>query len=97
MALSWQDDSRTGKTSKAPPALAKIRNLIHMIHIGGSSNDLWHSWFDGKTWSKDVRIPGQKSKAAPALAGFCDHLLRNLRLAGFCRCSQRVRENRFTS
>ena len=38
--------------------------------IGDSSNDLWHSVFNGTAWSANVKIPGQQSKAPPALAFF---------------------------
>jgi hypothetical protein len=39
-----------------------------MVHLGSSSNDIWHSYFDGNKWTKNVKIPGQSSKASPALA-----------------------------
>jgi Astacin (Peptidase family M12A) len=56
--------------SKAAPALAALGNALHMVHLGDSSNDIWHSIFDPATasWSTNVTIPGQKSKASPALA-----------------------------
>lgn len=55
--------------SKASPALAAFANVLHMVHLGDSTNDLWHAWStDGETWAADERIPGQQSKAAPTLA-----------------------------
>ena len=39
-----------------------------MVHLGESSNDIWHSTFDGNSWSPNVRIPNQQSWASPALA-----------------------------
>jgi hypothetical protein len=39
-----------------------------MVHLGDSSNDLWHSIYDGSDWSPNERIPNQSSKASPALA-----------------------------
>jgi hypothetical protein len=58
--------------SKAAPALAALGNALHMVHLGDSSNDIWHSILDPATgtWTEDVKIPGQKSKAAPTLALF---------------------------
>ena len=56
--------------SKAAPALAATPGVLHMIHLGNSSNDLWHSTFDGSPWTTNVKIPDQKSKASPALAFF---------------------------
>jgi hypothetical protein len=65
----WFDTDLLGgkKKSKAAPALAEYGGLAHMVHLGNSSNDIWHSWFNGETWSGDVRIPGQTSKASPGL------------------------------
>jgi Astacin (Peptidase family M12A) len=59
-----------GQQSKAAPALAAFGNELHMVHLGDSSNDIWHSWTsDGSEWT-EMKIPGQKSKASPALASF---------------------------
>jgi hypothetical protein len=41
-----------------------------MVHLGDSSNRIWHSVFDGSNWSPNVEISGQSSKAPPALAAF---------------------------
>jgi hypothetical protein len=47
-----------------------------MVHLGDESNDIWWSIYDGSVWRKpdgtagNVRIPGQQSKASPALASF---------------------------
>jgi hypothetical protein len=63
-----------GQRSKATPALAAYNEQLHMVHLGDSSNDLWWSMFDGASWNKpdgtpgNERIPGQQSKATPALA-----------------------------
>ena len=68
--MVWTPNSQLpGQKSKAPPALCTsgdLGRLLHMVHLGDSSNDIWHSWFDGNNWAPNVRIPGQKSKAAPA-------------------------------
>jgi len=73
---TWTENVRiTGQKSKAPPALAVFQGVIHMVHLGDSSNDLWWSTSaDGVTWTTNTRIPGQKSKATPALAVFNNRL-----------------------
>ena len=69
-----------GQTSKASPALAVFNNRLHMVHLGNSSNDIWWSIYDGVSWKKsdgtagNERIPGQSSKASPALAVFDNRL-----------------------
>lgn len=68
--------------SKASPALGRYVGLsesrLHMVHVGDESNQLWHSIFDDSTgtWYRlglranegNSPIPGQLSKAAPALS-----------------------------
>src|SRR6266545_106609 len=62
--------TRGSGTSKTRTALASFNGELHMVHIGGSSNDIWHSWTsDGTNWTQQ-KILGQKSKTAPALASF---------------------------
>jgi hypothetical protein len=57
--------------SKASPALAAFGEELHMVHLGDSSNEIWHSRStDRRTWAEEVRVNGQLSKAAPALAPF---------------------------
>jgi hypothetical protein len=69
-----------GQQSKATPALAVYNNQLHMIHLGDSSNDIWWSIYDGTTWNRpdgtpgNVQIPGQQSKATPALAVYNNQL-----------------------
>src|SRR5215218_3224113 len=64
----------SGQLSKASPALAAFGDRLHMVHLGDSSNRIWHSQFDGSSWSTNVAIPDQLSKASPALAAFGDRL-----------------------
>jgi len=65
-----RDQQNQNQKSKASPALASFNGELHMVHIGGSSNDIWHSWTsDGTNWTQQ-KILGQKSKTAPALASF---------------------------
>jgi len=72
------DESRYGRIpdqySKAGVALAVFQNRLHQVHISeardlrSDPNDLWHSTFDGRRWTRNVKIPGQKSKTTPDLA-----------------------------
>ena len=49
-----------------------------MVHVGSSSHQIWHSQFsngfDDGQWTEDVRVPGQFSKASPAIAAYADRL-----------------------
>ena len=56
--------------SKGAPALAAHGGLLHMVHQGDSSNQLWHATFDGTSWSDNKPVPGQLSKSPAALAEF---------------------------
>ena len=84
---SWKKSDGTpgneripGQSSKASPALAVFNNRLHMVHLGNTSNDIWWSIYDGTSWKKsdgtagNERIPGQSSKASPALAVFDNKL-----------------------
>src|SRR5262249_26482816 len=65
----WTENKRIpGQKSKAAPALAFDGTLLHMVHLGDTSNDLWHSTFDGTDWTPNIRVAEERSKAAPALA-----------------------------
>ena len=37
--------------SKATPGLASFDGGLRMVHLGDSSNKIWHSVFDGASWS----------------------------------------------
>jgi hypothetical protein len=70
-----------GQLSKAPPALSSLGNpgmtdeRLHLVHLGDSSNMLWHSIYDNDSgWSPNVTIPNQLSWAAPALAQYAGRL-----------------------
>src|SRR6266849_10893481 len=60
--------------SKATPVLAVFNDQLHMVHLGDSSTNLWHSIYDGGAWHPNVQIPNQQSKATPVLAVFNDQL-----------------------
>jgi hypothetical protein len=65
--------------SKASPALATYedrcaRERLHIVHLGDSSNRIWHSEFDGTDWTRNFYLADQLSKAAPALSPFGDRL-----------------------
>jgi len=72
--MAWTPNVRIpDQQSWASPALAyggPEGAQLHMVHLGGDtfSTDIWHSRSDGSTWSPNVRIPDQQSKASPALA-----------------------------
>ena len=53
--------------SKEEPALAVFDGKLHMVHLGKSSNDIWHSMFDGNSWTPNVNT-GKKSWKTPSLA-----------------------------
>jgi hypothetical protein len=40
------------------------------VHLGSDTHDIWHTAFDGNSWSEDVRIPNQKSWVTPSI---CAH------------------------
>ncbi|MGV7229822.1 MAG: hypothetical protein ACQ9IQ_14315 [Nitrospirales bacterium] len=64
----WEGKDIEGQLSKTHVAIAPFQGRLHMVHIGGSSNDLWYSTYDGSRWTPNVKISGQKSKVAPSLA-----------------------------
>jgi hypothetical protein len=69
--MGWRDDRIIpNQKSRVTPALAEHGGLLHMVHLGDSSNDIWYATFDGNDWTDDVRILNQKSWVGPALAGF---------------------------
>ena len=76
-AVDWRPGSvLEAQGTKAAPAVAVYNNQLHMVHLGDSTNNIWWSIFDGQTWKTakgapgNATIPGQKSKASPALAVF---------------------------
>ena len=73
---AWSENVRIpNQKSKAAVALAVFRGVIHMVHLGDSSNTIWWSTStDGINWTPNTPIPGQKSKATPALAVYNDRL-----------------------
>lgn len=71
-AVDWRPGTPiVGHLSRDTPAIAVFDSELHMVHIGRTSNDLWHSWRPfGGAWTADQRIPNQQSRAAPALVGW---------------------------
>jgi hypothetical protein len=46
--MAWTPNVRiSNQQSKASPALALYNVRLHMVHLGDSSNDIWHSTSDG--------------------------------------------------
>ena len=56
-----------GQYTKKGVGLAVFAGRLHMVHVGFESNDLWHSTYDGRQWTRNVKT-AQKSKDTPALA-----------------------------
>src|SRR6185295_12383786 len=50
-----------------PSELASHDGVLHMIHLGDTSNTIYHSTWDGSNWDQH-EIRNQKAKAACALA-----------------------------
>ncbi|HEY5788383.1 MAG TPA: M12 family metallopeptidase [Microlunatus sp.] len=71
-AVDWPAGSKLpGQSSQAAPALASVGGELHLLHLGESTQNIWHTWStDGTTWTDNVAIPNQSSKAPPALTGF---------------------------
>jgi hypothetical protein len=74
---TWVADAKIpNQRTKKAPALAVFNGLIHMVHVGDSSDSLyWSMSPDGITWQRadntegdQIIVPNQKSPAAPALA-----------------------------
>jgi len=55
------------QTSKTSPSLAVYNGRLHMLHLGETSNEIWHSIYDGAAWSPNQRI-GAQSAGAVAFA-----------------------------
>jgi len=66
----WSRKPIEGQSSWGSPALASFNGRLHMVHPGESSNNIWHSVFDGDHWSPNCPIPNQASKTPPALTVF---------------------------
>lgn len=68
---AWREKQVGGQLTKATPAVAMLGGRLHMVHLGDTSSDLWHSIYvpELDSWTQD-RIEGQQSKAPPALAAF---------------------------
>jgi hypothetical protein len=79
--ISWKDsggnpgDQAIGtQTSRATPALAVYNGVLHMVHLGSFTHEIWWSMYDGTSWRKytgepgDQKIQGQLSKSPPSLA-----------------------------
>lgn len=74
----YGDEQIPNQGSRDRAALASWGGVLHMVHPGDSSNDLWHSTYDparaaGTQWSTNVKI-GLQSGHAPALAAMPDGL-----------------------
>lgn len=77
--LGWSEDALTPfqwstpanvttVTSADAVALGNYVGGVHMVHTGGTGTNLYHTVYDGTSWSATTQIPNQKSKNRPALA-----------------------------
>ncbi|MCK1823599.1 hypothetical protein MTQ10_29450 [Streptomyces sp. XM83C] len=65
----WSEDNRfTRHMTSAGPALATFNGKLHCVHKGvGDDKRLFHTTFNGTSWSPDTPLPYQ-STTGPALA-----------------------------
>lgn len=64
----WGRPTQIGQTSNRGPALVSDGKVLHLVHVGNSSDELWRSTSqDGLVWTVNERV-GQQSRATPALA-----------------------------
>ncbi|BCW72422.1 M12 family metallopeptidase [Arthrobacter sp. NicSoilB8] len=76
LGQDWSADVKIkDQKSWATPALAVFDGELHMVHLGSSGSELWHTTFPpvgrlGQDWDPDIKIEDQKSQAAPALCQF---------------------------
>lgn len=52
------------QSTQTTPSLALYLGQMHLLHLGGSSNTIWHSI----NFAPNVAIPDQSSRATPAMA-----------------------------
>ncbi|HEX8853917.1 MAG TPA: hypothetical protein VF754_10545, partial [Pyrinomonadaceae bacterium] len=48
--------------------------VLHMVHLGSGSDDIWHTTFVNGQWTPNVRIPNHQSGKPPAMASAPDGL-----------------------
>lgn len=65
-----------GQKSKSAPALGVYGGVLHMTHLGDTSDSIWWSTYDGASWSSNVTIPNQASRWVPALAPLSNKLVQ---------------------
>jgi len=53
----WSDSTEIpNQRSKTGPSLAVFNGVLQMVHLGDSSDDIWHSTFEGGHWTENRRI-----------------------------------------
>lgn len=60
--------SITTLSSDNAVALGSYVGGVHLVHTGGTGTNLYHTVYNGTSWSTTTQIPNQKSKNRPALA-----------------------------
>jgi photosystem II stability/assembly factor-like uncharacterized protein len=69
---SWSENQKIpDKNSKERATIAVFQNMLHMVYLDSSSNDMWHSVSaDGVNWSNSEKVPIQSTQTSVALAEF---------------------------
>ena len=72
----WTPNVRVKNQARhGAPALETYGGRLQLVHLGTSSNQLWHSIFDG-TWRPNVQVEDQSSSVGVGLAVFRDQLIQ---------------------
>jgi hypothetical protein len=65
----WSNSTEIpNQRSKTGPSLAVFDGVLHMVHLGDSSDDIWHSKFEAGAWTENQRID-IKSRGIVAYVG----------------------------
>ena len=65
----WTPDVKIGQQSKDTPALARSGGVVHLAHLGESSNQVWHATYNGAAGKfRSNHQTNQLSRQQPALA-----------------------------
>lgn len=69
--FQWSAPSNvTTTTSDGPVGLGSYGGNVHLVHRGGSGENLYHTVYNGTTWSSTSQVPNQSSKSRPALEAY---------------------------
>lgn len=71
MSLSWikpQWHMASDVTTSTGPAICAFSGKLHMVWKSAANNTIWHSSFDGCSWTSAAVIPGAQTTMVPSLA-----------------------------